>query len=108
VSSLAVVGVDGTAHRSLRNTPVAGRAHIKTGSLDDVGGMAGYVLDRSGRRWAVVLLVNHDGLTYWEGRTLQEALLRWVHGGPTPVRRAAGADATPVADAARPAPSPGG
>ena len=56
MSSLPVAGVDGTLSRS-KGTP--GRAHLKTGSLRDVVGIAGYVLADSGRRYVVVAIVNH-------------------------------------------------
>ena len=48
MSSLPVAGVDGTLRRS-KGAP--GRAHLKTGSLRDVVGVAGYVLADSGRRY---------------------------------------------------------
>jgi D-alanyl-D-alanine carboxypeptidase/D-alanyl-D-alanine-endopeptidase (penicillin-binding protein 4) len=56
VSSLPVAGADGTSRRMRQ---VEGRAHLKTGSLRDVAGIAGYVHAPSGRRWAVVAVVNH-------------------------------------------------
>ena len=80
MASLAIAGVDGTVRRRVRNQPVAGRAHIKTGSLDGVSTMAGYVLGQDGDRWIVVLLVNHEGITPWQGARLQDALLTWVAG----------------------------
>lgn len=56
LASLPVAGLDGTARR-LRG--VAGQAHLKTGSLDGVAGIAGVVSRDDGRRLAVVFLVNH-------------------------------------------------
>jgi len=77
MSSLPVSGLDGTLRRS-RSTP--GRAHLKTGSLRDVTGVAGYVLSDSGRRYVLVAIVNHpqagaaapalDALVQW---TLRDA-----------------------------------
>ena len=34
-------------------------AHLKTGSLRDVTGVAGYVLGSSGKRYVLVAIVNH-------------------------------------------------
>jgi D-alanyl-D-alanine carboxypeptidase/D-alanyl-D-alanine-endopeptidase (penicillin-binding protein 4) len=56
---------------------VAGRAHLKTGSLQGVRGIAGYLLDRAGRRWIVVFIANHPDAA--ATRPAQDALLRWVH-----------------------------
>src|SRR5262249_51235873 len=47
ISSMPIVGADGTMRRRLKNDGVSGQAHIKTGLLSDVRAMAGYVLDRS-------------------------------------------------------------
>ena len=61
----------------LRGDPVAGQAWIKTGSLNDVRSIAGYVRARSGRMYAVVMLVN--GPRAGASGPAQDALLRWVH-----------------------------
>ena len=72
-SSLPVVGVDGT----LRKVQTAvGRAHLKTGSLRDVVGMAGYVLAASGKRYVLVAIVNHPNAN--AARPAIEALLQWT------------------------------
>lgn len=76
IASLPVAGVDGTMARRFVGTPVQGRAHIKTGSLADVASMAGYVTARSGRRIAVVCLVNHPNAR--AARTAFDNLLAWV------------------------------
>lgn len=80
MASLPVAGVDGTMRKRLRKGPLAGRVYLKTGSLRDVRAIAGYVLDRNGKRWAVVLLINHKGIA-WQAKPVQEALLRWVYRG---------------------------
>jgi len=77
VDSPPVVGVDGTMKGRLRDEPVAGRAWIKTGSLNDVRTIAGYVDAASGRRYAVVMLVN--GPRAQATGAAQDALIRWVH-----------------------------
>lgn len=77
VASMPLAAVDGTMRRRLRGEGVAGQAHIKTGLLADVRSMAGYVLDRGGRRHAVVMLVNHANAH--EAQPAMDALLRWVY-----------------------------
>jgi D-alanyl-D-alanine carboxypeptidase/D-alanyl-D-alanine-endopeptidase (penicillin-binding protein 4) len=71
MASLPVTAVDGTARR-LR--AAAGRAHLKTGSLRDVYGLAGYVLAADGRRLAVAAIINHPQANAARGAL--EALLR--------------------------------
>jgi serine-type D-Ala-D-Ala carboxypeptidase/endopeptidase (penicillin-binding protein 4) len=73
MSSLPVSGVDGTLRRSRAS---AGRAHLKTGSLRDVAGRAGYVLGDGGRRYVLVAIVNHPNAHL--ARPALDALVQWV------------------------------
>jgi D-alanyl-D-alanine carboxypeptidase/D-alanyl-D-alanine-endopeptidase (penicillin-binding protein 4) len=77
IASLPLAAVDGTMKKRLIGDPVAGQAHVKTGLLSDVRAMAGYVLDRKGRRKAVVMLMNHPNAPDAEAAT--DALLRWAY-----------------------------
>ena len=79
VSSLPVVAYDGSEKKRLKDDPVAGRAHLKTGLLSDVRSMAGYVLDRSGRTFTVVMIMNDAHAP--EADAAMDALLRWVYEG---------------------------
>lgn len=72
-SSLPIMGLDGTLRRA-RATP--GRAHLKTGSLRDVTGLAGYVLSDSGRRYVLVAIVNHPQAQ--ATRPALDALVQWT------------------------------
>ena len=73
MSSLPITGVDGTLRRSRAS---AGRAHLKTGSLRDVAGLAGYVLSNSGRRFVLVAVINHPQAG--AARPALEALVQWA------------------------------
>ncbi|MSQ89265.1 MAG: D-alanyl-D-alanine carboxypeptidase/D-alanyl-D-alanine-endopeptidase [Betaproteobacteria bacterium] len=77
IASLPVAAVDGTMRRRLKGEGIAGQAHIKTGLLSGARAMAGYVLDRSGRRHVVVMLVNHANAH--GAQPAMDALLRWVY-----------------------------
>lgn len=77
MSSLPLVGYDGTMRKRLITQTVAGRAHIKTGSLNDVRAVAGYVLAASGKRYAVVCIINHVNAA--GGQAAHDALLQWVY-----------------------------
>ena len=77
IDSLPKAGIDGTMKRRLLNEPVTGQASIKTGSANEVRSMAGYVNAASGRRWAVVMIVNGPGAH--ASTAAQDRLLRWMH-----------------------------
>jgi D-alanyl-D-alanine carboxypeptidase/D-alanyl-D-alanine-endopeptidase (penicillin-binding protein 4) len=77
ISSMPLVGFDGTMRKRLKMESVAGQAHIKTGSLNDVRSIAGYVQAASGKYYAVVFLINHPAAA--AGQKAQDALLQWVY-----------------------------
>ena len=74
MASLPLVGVDGTMRK---RSGAAGSAHIKTGLLADVRAVAGYVHAASGRRYAVVAIINHANAG--RGQAAHDALLQWVY-----------------------------
>lgn len=77
MSSLPVVGLDGTMRHRLDRERVAGQAHIKTGTLADSRALAGYVLAASGNRYAVVSFINHPNAAAAQG--VQDAFLQWIY-----------------------------
>jgi len=79
IASLPVVAADGTMKKRMRGERVAGSAHIKTGLLNEARAMGGYVLDRSGKRHVVVMIVNHPKAP--ETDAAMDALLAWVYDG---------------------------
>ncbi len=78
LSSLSIAGLDGTMSQRLAGTDAAGRMHLKTGTLDDVSAVAGYVLTTSGRRLIVVMLINAKDAHRGPGEDLEDATLRWL------------------------------
>jgi len=76
VSSLPIVGIDGTMKKRLTASEASGRAHIKTGTLDGVKAAAGYALDAQGRHYVVTFLINHPRAQ--AGSAAIDALLLWV------------------------------
>lgn len=74
MSSLPITGVDGTLRRS--RARAAGAAHLKTGSLRDVTGVAGYVHAASGRRYVLVAIANHPNAV--AARPAMDALIDWA------------------------------
>lgn len=77
MSSLPIAGVDGTLRRS--RAKAYGIAHLKTGTLRDVMGMAGYVHARNGRHYILVAIANHPNAG--AARAAFELLLDWTAKG---------------------------
>ena len=82
VNSLGVAGVSGTisSHSDrLPESAAIGRAWIKTGTLNNVTSMAGYVKGLSGQDYAVVGLINSEqALNAYNARTVLDAMLDWT------------------------------
>jgi D-alanyl-D-alanine carboxypeptidase/D-alanyl-D-alanine-endopeptidase (penicillin-binding protein 4) len=76
-SSLAVAATDGTVERRFQNGTVAGQALLKTGTLEGVRALAGYVIDADGRRYIVVALINHPNAA--RGQPALDYLVQWVY-----------------------------
>ena len=74
MASLPLAGVDGTMRRN--GSKAAGLAHLKTGSLRDVNGVAGYVHAASGRRYVLVAIANHPQAA--AARPAIDALVEWT------------------------------
>ena len=76
VASLPITGVDGTLRKRLKDSPATGQGHLKTGTLDGVKTIAGYVRNKRGQWQLVVLLINHPNAA--AGQAAQDALLQWL------------------------------
>lgn len=76
MASLPIAGSDGTLKKRFGNSAAAGRAHLKTGYIEGVRAIAGYVLDRNGQRWVVVGILNDPQMK--TGSASLDALVRWV------------------------------
>jgi len=76
VSSLSILGIDGTSRNRLRDPSTRSMAHVKTGALRDVRSIAGYVWGASGKRYIVVSMVNHERAH--DARAFENALIAWL------------------------------
>lgn len=56
--TLPVAGVDGTLSNRFKNSPLKGRLWAKTGTLDEVNALSGYLTTASGKTLAFSILVN--------------------------------------------------
>ena len=77
-ASLPIVGIDGTMRRRLKDSAAAARARIKTGTLNGVIAIAGYVPDANGEECIVVAFVNHERAGNGVGRGIVDALIDWT------------------------------
>ena len=77
LSSLPLGGIDGTLRTRMKGSP-AGAVRLKTGHLDGVSAVAGYVTASSGRTYVVVSLINHPRADFGAAEPVHAALVQWV------------------------------
>ena len=75
-ASLPILGVDGSVKKRLKESPAASHAHLKTGTLEGVKTIAGYVRSKKGKEWIVVFFINHPRAK--RGQEAQDALIEWL------------------------------
>lgn len=80
MASLPILSLDGTVQQRLKDSASNGRAHLKTGSINGVSAIAGYVLDANDHRHVLVMMVNHPKAS--ASKAAQDALIEWVHQQP--------------------------
>ena len=77
VSSLAVAATDGTVRKRFENDAVADQAFLKTGTLEGVRAIAGYVFAPNDRKFVVVCFVNHPNAA--RAQPPLDLLVEWVY-----------------------------
>ncbi len=77
MQTLSIAGIDGTIHRRFRYAPAHGKAWMKTGTLNRVKNIAGYVADANGRLYTVVILVNSRAGN-WRASQLQNRIINTI------------------------------
>jgi len=79
MASLSIAGLDGTTRGRFDQDSGNGVMHVKTGRLDHVSALAGYVHANDGSTYALAIFMNapdaHRGL----GQDFEEAVTRWLH-----------------------------
>ncbi len=76
-AALPLGGQDGTLRNRFKETD-DGRVRMKTGTLNGVSALAGYVRTSSGRTLVVVSIVNTPGAQAGPGVTISDAVVRWA------------------------------
>ncbi len=74
IASMPILGLDGTTKKRLAESASKGMAYLKTGSLEGVSSIAGYVQDMAGKRYVLVVIANHARAS--AVRAVQDALLK--------------------------------
>lgn len=79
LSSLSLIGIDGSTRKRRARDVDAGQFRLKTGLLDGVRAAAGYGLTARGTRLVIVVIQNDPALTYDTGNAVQDAVLSFLY-----------------------------
>lgn len=79
-ASLPLSATDGTLRRRFDAPGMQARIRLKTGRIDDVSALAGFVNAASGKTYIVVIMINHPGAHRGSGEIVQSELVNWVFG----------------------------
>ncbi len=77
LASFPLAGMDGTLRSRMKSSPV-GVVRLKTGHLDSVSGVAGYVTTATGKTYVLVSLVNNLRADYGAAEPVHVALVAWI------------------------------
>ncbi len=77
LASLPLAGLDGTLRTRMGGSP-AGAVRLKTGHIDGVSGVAGYVTGASGKVYVLVCLINDARVDTGAGEAVHAALVQWI------------------------------
>jgi D-alanyl-D-alanine carboxypeptidase/D-alanyl-D-alanine-endopeptidase (penicillin-binding protein 4) len=79
-ASLPIAGVDGTLKSRMKNPPVLGNVHAKTGTISNVRGLSGYVTTASGEPLVFSFLVNGHLCTTSDTNLITDSVLQLIAG----------------------------
>jgi D-alanyl-D-alanine carboxypeptidase/D-alanyl-D-alanine-endopeptidase (penicillin-binding protein 4) len=77
LASFPLAGMDGTLRSRMKNSP-AGAIRLKTGHLDGVSGVAGYVTASTGKTYVLISLVNNVRADFGAAEPVHAALAAWI------------------------------
>jgi serine-type D-Ala-D-Ala carboxypeptidase/endopeptidase (penicillin-binding protein 4) len=77
LASFPLAGMDGTLRSRMKTAP-AGSVRLKTGHLDGVSGVAGFVTTAAGKTYVLVSLVNNVRADFGAAEPLHAALAAWI------------------------------
>jgi D-alanyl-D-alanine carboxypeptidase/D-alanyl-D-alanine-endopeptidase (penicillin-binding protein 4) len=77
LASFPLAGMDGTLRSRMKNSP-AGAIRLKTGHLDGVSGVAGFVTASTGKTFVLVSLVNNVRADFGAAEPVHAALAAWI------------------------------
>ncbi len=77
LASLPLAGLDGTLRNRMKSSP-EGSVRLKTGHIDGVSAVAGFVTPASGKPYVLVSMVNDSRADFGAGEPVHAAMVTWM------------------------------
>ncbi len=79
LSSLPLAALDGTMKKRLQGSALSARARIKTGLINGVRSMAGFVNASNNKLYTVAMMIESKNVNFNNGNAIQDAVLEWLY-----------------------------
>ena len=80
LSSFPLAALDGTMKKRLHDSALPpGRARIKTGLINSVRSMAGFVNASNNKHYSVAMMIESKNVGFGNGNVIQDAVLEWIY-----------------------------
>jgi D-alanyl-D-alanine carboxypeptidase/D-alanyl-D-alanine-endopeptidase (penicillin-binding protein 4) len=79
IASMSLAGLDGTTRGRFDNRSGSGQMHVKTGRIDHVSALAGYLHSPGGRDYVIAIMMNSPDAHRGPGQELEEAVMAWAN-----------------------------
>jgi D-alanyl-D-alanine carboxypeptidase/D-alanyl-D-alanine-endopeptidase (penicillin-binding protein 4) len=79
MASLSLSGLDGTMLERFSDGELTGKLHVKTGMINHVSSIAGYLYSKDGKRFSFAIIQNFNDIHRGYGEEVQETLIRWLY-----------------------------
>lgn len=79
MASLSLSGLDGTMLERFSDEELTGKLHVKTGMINHVSSIAGYMYSKDGKRYSFAIIQNFNDIHRGYGEEVQETLIRWLY-----------------------------
>ncbi len=79
ITSLRVLGTNGINSKRLSNSPAKGQIRAKTGTLNKVSTLAGYVAGNNGKVFSYALFLNNNRCGYWRADKIEDKIVTAIY-----------------------------
>ena len=79
ISSLGIMGVDGTVRKRLKYSPAKAQARAKTGTLNNTSALSGYVAGRDNKLYAFAILQNNNGCFHYGSHQIEDKIITAIY-----------------------------